>query len=458
MSQQPPSNGMRMFIGIWGAQVVSVIGSQLSAFALGVWVYDTTHSVTLSSLAFWGFMLPQIVLSPLSGVLVDRWGRWKSMVISDVGAGLSVLAAALLYYNGSLLPWMIVPINVCLSAFNTLMWPAQSAAITVLVPKEQYGRANGMVQAIEAIAQVGGPALAGLVYVSLRIGNMAMIDFVTYVFAVGVMLLLIRIPEPSLTQEARSQRQSLWREMRMGWDYIIERKGLLALLGYFLAVNIMGYLIQPLFLPLILDNWKADVFGYLSTVLGVGMLAGTLVMSAWGGTRRKIYTLLGAGIVTGLAVAAAGLRASIPLLAVTGFLFMSTQPLMNASSQAIWQRKVAPELQGRVFSVRRGIAWSSGLVVPLLAGPLADYVFRPLMIQGGALAPLLGPIMGVGPSRGTGLMFVIAGLLMAAVSAAGLLVPLLRRVELDIPDHEPVKTGAEASDVASDQTPESVPA
>ncbi len=188
------------------------------------------------------------------------------------------------------------------------------------------------------------------------------------------------------------------------------------------------------------------------------MLAGTLVMSAWGGTRRKIYTLLGAGIVTGLAVAAAGLRASIPLLAVTGFLFMSTQPLMNASSQAIWQRKVAPELQGRVFSVRRGIAWSSGLVVPLLAGPLADYVFRPLMIQGGALAPLLGPIMGVGPSRGTGLMFVIAGLLMAAVSAAGLLVPLLRRVELDIPDHEPVKTGEEASDLAGDQAPESVPA
>ncbi len=458
MSQQLPSNGMRTFFAIWGAQIVSVVGSQLSAFALGVWVYNETHSVTLSALSFWAFNVPQIVLSPLAGVMIDRWGRWKSMIISDFGAGLSVLAAALLYFSGQLQPWMIIPINLILSSFNCLMWPAQSAAITVLVPKDQYGRANGMVQVIEAVSQLAGPALAGMLYVALKVGNLAMIDFVTYIFAIAVMLAFVRIPEPSITPEAISQRSSMWQEMRFGWDYIVQRKGLFSLLTFFLLINLLGNMVFPLWAPFILDGWSPDVLGYISSILGVGMLAGTLVMSAWGGSKRKIYTLLVANVVAGLFLAAAGVRASIPLMAVCGFGFMFAMPLMNASSQAIWQRKVAPEIQGRVFAVRRTIAWSSGLISPLLAGPLADYVFKPLMAQGGALAPLLGPLIGVGASRGIGLMFIVIGLLTASVSIFGFTYSPIRRVELDIPDHEPVKTGEEASDLAGDQAPESVPA
>jgi hypothetical protein len=196
---------------------------------------------------------------------------------------------------------------------------------------------------------------------------------------------------------------------------------------------------SPLIVPLILDNWDASTLGFLSTLMGVGMLAGTLVMSAWGGGKRKITTLLVAGTIGGLFLAACGVRVSLPLIAVCGVGMMFTGPFMNACSQAIWQAKVAPDVQGRVFAVRRTIAWSAGLVAPLLAAPLADKVFKPAMAEGGALAAVLSPIFGVGAGRGVGVLITLVGLLTALVSVGVFLAPRIRRVELDLPDFEQVK-------------------
>jgi MFS family permease len=223
--------------------------------------------------------------------------------------------------------------------------------------------------------------------------------------------------------------------MRFGWDYIIMRRGLFSLLLFFLAINFLSGVMGPLFTPLILDNWEANVLGYLSTIMGVGMLAGTLVMSAWGGGQRKIYTLLGAGLIGSFFLAAIGIRNSIPLFAVCGFGFMFTMPMLNASSQAIWQVKVAPDVQGRVFAVRRAIAWSSQLIAPLLAAPLADYVFKPGMSEGGALASVLGPLVGVGANHGIGVLIGVLGLLMTVVCVVAFSYAPIRNVEIDLPDH-----------------------
>jgi MFS family permease len=330
---------------------------------------------------------------------------------------------------------MVIPINIWMASFNTLMWPAFTASVTTLIPKQHYGRANGFVQLGEALPQIAGPVLAGALYVAIRLGNMALIDFLTYLVAAVLMLLFVRIPKSQQTEDGRKARGSLWQEMKFGWDYIIARKGLLSLLMFFLATNFLGGVMGPLFMPLILDNWKADVLGYLSTLMGVGMLAGTLVMSAWGGGKRKIYTLLGASAVSALFLVAVGLRISIPLFAICGFGFMFTGPLVNASSQAIWQSKVAPDVQGRVFAVRRTIAWSTQIFAPLLAAPLADYVFKPGIAAGGFLAPILGPIVGVGANHGVGLLISTLGFLLLVVCILAFSNPTIRNVEIDLPDH-----------------------
>lgn len=435
MEQKPAASGMRAFFTIWVGQLVSLIGSQLTGFALGVWVYDQTHSVLLLALTQIAQQAPYVILSPLAGVLADRWNRRTAMIVSDFGAGFAVLSVAVLYLSRSLLPWMVIPINFWMASFNALMWPAYTASVTLLVPKQQYGRANGLVQLGEALPQVAGPALAGALYVAIQLGNMALVDFTTYLFSVVLMLLFVRIPNPAQTAEGRQGKGSIWEEMRFGWDYILARKGLLSLLLFFMTMNFLSGVMQPLFVPLILDNWDAGVLGYLSTIMGAGMLVGTLVMSAWGGGKRKIYTLLGASAVSSAFLAAVGLRTSIPLIAICGFGFMFSLPLLNASSQAIWQAKVAPDVQGRVFAVRRAISWSSQIVAPLLAAPLADYVFKPAMSPGGWLAPIFGPVFGVGANRGVGLLISLLGLLSVAAAIVAFFYRPIRRVELEIPDH-----------------------
>lgn len=434
-----PAKGMRTFFTIWSGQLISLLGSQLTGFALGVWVYAQTQSVMMLALVQVAQQAPYVLLSPLAGVLSDRWNRRTAMIVSDLGCGVAVLAVAVLFLTGNLRAWMVIPINLWMATFNTLMWPALTASITLLVPKEQFGRVNGFVQLGEALPQIAGPALAGMLYVSIKLGNMALIDFASYAISVLLMLFFVRIPAPPRSQDGVQAKGSVWKEMRFGWDYVWARKGLLALLTFFLLTNFLSGVMSPLIVPLILDNWDASTLGFLSTLMGVGMLVGTLVMSAWGGGKRKINTLLIAGAVSGLFLAACGVRVSLPLIAVCGVGLMFTGPFMNACSQAIWQAKVAPDVQGRVFAVRRTIAWSAGLIAPLLAAPLADKIFKPAMAEGGGLATLLGPIFGVGAGRGVGVLITLVGLLTALVSVGAFLVPRIRRVELDLPDFEQVK-------------------
>ncbi|MGD0006392.1 MAG: MFS transporter [Anaerolineaceae bacterium] len=435
------SRGMRTFFTIWFGQLVSLLGSQLTGFALGVWVYDQTHSVSLLALVQVALQVPYVVLSPLAGVFVDRWNRRTAMIVSDFGAGLSVLAVGSLYLTHHLQVWMVIPLNLWMSTFHTLMWPSITAATTLLVPKEHYGRASGFTQLGGALPAIAGPAIAGVLYVTIQLGNMALIDFASYVFALLLMLLFVRIPSPARAIQNAKEESSLWKEMRFGWDYIMARKGLLALLILFMAYNFFSGVIGPLITPLILDNWNASTLGFLSTLMGVGMLTGTLVMTAWGGSKRKIFTLLGADLLDGLFLVAAGLRVSLPLVSVCGFGAMFCGPIAMSASQAIWQAKVAPDLQGRVFAFSRTIAMSASIVAPLLAAPLTDYIFKPAMAPGGALAPMLGPIFGVGAGRGVGVVISLVGLLIMATALIALNVPRLRRVEVDLPDHDPA--GAE---------------
>jgi DHA3 family macrolide efflux protein-like MFS transporter len=436
--QSRPTRGIRTFFTIWFGQLISLLGSQLTGFALGVWVYEQTHSVSMIAFTQVALQAPYVLLSPLAGVFADRWNRRTAMIVSDFGAGLAVLTAGILFLTHHLQAWMVIPINLWMAAFQTLMWPSFTAATTLLVPKEHYGRASAFTQLGEALPAIAGPAIAGLLYASIQLGKMALIDFASYAFSVLLMLMFVRIPNPAATIDAARGQKSLWKEMRFGWDYIIARQGLLALLIFFMTTNFLTGVIGPLITPLILDNWSPSTLGFLSTLMGVGMLAGTLVMSAWGGTRRKIFTLLAANFLGGLFLLAVGLRVSLPLFAVCGFGVMFTSPLLNASSQAIWQAKVAPDLQGRVFAIRRAIAWSASIVAPLLAAPLTDYVFKPAMDVGGVLAPVLGPIFGMGSSRGIGVVFSLVGLLSVTATLIALNFKRLRRVELDLPDHDAV--------------------
>jgi MFS family permease len=424
---------LRIFSIVWFGQLVSTLGSGLTGFALGVWIYQETGSTTLFALNLLAYTLPNLLVSPIAGAMVDRFDRRWMMVLSDAGAGLSTLAIALLWYAGSLELWHVYIATAFNAAFGTFQWPAYSAATTLLVPKAHLGRAGGMVQIGEAISQLAAPALAGALLVNIGLPGVVIIDFATFLLAIAT-LLLVSFPKPPVSAESQASKGSLLQEAAFGWRYILARSGLAGLLIVFAATNLLNGLSNPLLTPMILEMTTPDVFGYLVSIAATGMLAGTLVMSVWGGPKRRIHGVLGFLIVSGIFFMLIGLRPSLPLMTAAGFGMFFTGPIINGSSQAIWQSKVAPDIQGRVFSVRRMIAWSTMPLSYIIAGPLADNVFTPLLVEGGPLASSVGRIVGVGPGRGIGFFFIIIGFLMSLVAIGGYLNPRVRQLEDEIPD------------------------
>ena len=434
MTKKTASHGMRTFIVVWFGQLISTIGSGLTGFALGVWVYQETGSTTLFAMNMLAYAIPNLVVSPFAGALVDRWDRRKIMIMSDTGAGLATLSVAALLVTGNLEIWHVFVATAVSATFTTFQWPAYSATTTLLVPKEQLGRAGGMVQIGEAVSQLLAPAAAGALFVTTGLQGVVLIDFVTFLIAVGT-LLLVRFPQPEATEEGEQSKGSLLSEAVYGWKYIAARSGLLGLLLIFAAFNFFTSLMYPLIAPLILDMASPDVLGYLASIIGVGMLIGTLVMSAWGGPKRRIHGVLFFLFLAGLFTMGFGISASLTVMAISGFFMMLVMPIINGSSQAIWQSKVAPDVQGRVFAIRRMIASSIIPIAYVLAGPLNDKIFKPLLVEGGTLAnTFVGQVLGVGSSRGTGLLFIVIGFLSGLVALSGYLNPRVRNVEDELPD------------------------
>jgi MFS family permease len=432
-AQSAPPRGFRTFLLIWLGQLLSLVGSGLTGFALGVWVFRTTGSVTKFALISLATALPGILFSPIAGALVDRWDRRKAMILSDIGAGVCTLSMALLLMADRLEVWHIYIAMGISSTFSAFQWPAYSAATTLLVPKEHLGRASGMVQTGEAAAQIISPVLAGVLMTAIGVQGVMLIDVATLLFALAT-LFVVHIPRPAVTAEGEAGKGSLLREAAYGWTYIRARPGLFGLLLFFAVINFSNGIIQVLFTPLVLSFTTAQTLGLLLSIGGLGILGGSLLMSVWGGPKRRIYGILSANLLAGLAMYLIGFPPRPWILGTAAFIVLSCTPIANGCSQAIWQVKTTPDVQGRVFATRRMIAWASLPGAYLAAGPLADRVFEPLMAEGGALAGSVGRIIGVGMGRGIALLYIVLGTLSVLAVVAAYSYPRLRRVELELPD------------------------
>lgn len=424
---------MRIFILIWLGQLVSLLGSQLTTFALDVWVYQSTKSVTLFAIIALCSQLPSILISPLVGVLVDRWNRRWVMILSDTGSAISTGVVALLLATGHLNIWSICLSVILNSIFGAFQWPAYSAAIPLLVPKQHLVRANGITEAGEAIVLLIAPLLAGVLLVSIQLHGVILIDLATFIFAL-VTLLSVQIPNVKTTTAGETRKGSWLREATYGWTYISVRPGLLGLLIFFTTTNFFESVVEVLVTPLVLSLASPTVLGTIMSISGIGLLGGSLLMSIRGESRRLINSILSFQLLGGLCILLVGLYTAVPIIALAGFLYFFGLPIINGCSYVLWQRKVAPDVQGRVFAMERMISLSSTPLAYLVAGPLADKVFEPLMASNGLLAQSVGKLIGVGPGRGMGLMFVVMGACTIFLTIAAYNYSPLRLVEDELLD------------------------
>ena len=432
MSTQPQPKGMAIFSLVWFGQMISIIGSGLTSFALDIWVYQQTKSVTQFAFASLCTLLPPLLLSPIAGALVDRWNRRWCMIISDCGAGVSVMTIAYLVFSGQLEVWHVYIATAVASTFGTFQSPAYHASIAMLVPKNHLQRANGMIQTGDSLAMLLPPVLGGFLLVTVGLPGVIAIDFTTFLFSIFT-LLLVRIPNPQPESES-SAKTSLVAEIIYGWTYIKDRPGLLGLLMMFAVSNFILGIVSQLITPLVLAFASADTLGIVYAIDGVGMLLGTLLISSGRTPSRQMSAIFGFHLLGGLCLFVTGLQPSFPPIALATFLFGFGSTIINISSQYIWQTKVAPNVQGRVFAVEGTISGSLQPLAYILVGPLADRVFEPSMAVNGPLAASIGQIIGVGTGRGIGLMFVLMGAISMLTTTISYQSPRLRFLEDELAD------------------------
>lgn len=421
---------MRPFLVLWAGQLVSGVGSGLTGFALPVWIYQRTGSAEAFGILFFAAMAPGILLSPFAGALVDRWDRRRVLIASDGAAALMTVAVAALVLTDTFELWHLVAVSALASAVGSFQYPAFAGALAVLVPARHYTRAAGMMQTADALTGIFVPLVAGVLVTTVGLGGILVLDVATFLVAAGA-LLLVRIPNPPV---AEGGAPGIVAAAMEGWRFVRARPGLFALLVYFPVVNLGSGMINPLFGPLVLSFATPAELGAVLSAGSVGMLLGGLAMSTWGGPKRRIRGVIWGQMLICLCLVLVGLRPSLPLVAAGLFLTLLLSPAAQACSQAIWLSRTPPEMVGRVFAIRRMLSMSTIPLAALAAGPLAERVFDPLLAPGGALAGSAGRMLGTGPGRGIGLMYLGIAAFILAATVVLYLNPRVRAIEDELPD------------------------
>jgi len=384
------------FFTIWTGQAFSLLGSSLVQFALIWWLTKTTGSATVLATASLVGLIPQVLLGPIAGAFIDRWNRRITMMVADSISALAVVVLGVLFYIGGVQVWhvyLLMFIRSCAGAFH---WPAMQASTSLMVPKDQLSRVQGMNQLLMGVINIASAPLGALLLSFVPMQGILAIDVTTAAIAITP-LLFVTVPQPErrLVPETPGGKTSLWQDLRAGFRYVASWPGLI-MLG--LMATMINFFLNPAFsmLPiLVTDHFGGEALeiAWTQSAWGIGVVAGGLILSVWGGFRKKLITSLMGVITMGIAMAIIGLTPSGAFLLVVGMLFLSglANPIANGPLMAIFQSVVEPEMQGRVLTLISSVAGAMTPLGLLIAGPFADrFGVQMWFIIGGAITLAMG--------------------------------------------------------------------
>ncbi|MFV0461309.1 MAG: MFS transporter [Actinomycetales bacterium] len=403
-----PAGGFRTFMVIWSAQLIARTGNGLTAFGLGVYIYQQTQSATAVAMVTAAAFVPSMVLAPVGGVLADRLDRRLLMIAGDVLSGIG-LVALFIAVNAGIANTVLICLCVGFSSvFSSVMDPAYRATVTDLLPPAQYDKAAGMVQFASASQYLVSPVVAGLLMAVFPISVILLIDIGTMVITILAMLVVWRaLRRPNTTSKPGT---GFWADFREGARFLFSNRALLSLvLIATLATFCIGFL-QTLLTPMMLDISNEETLGVVRSIAAVGMVVASLVIGIVGvGNHYRLAiagSLAGAGVMVGLL----GSTTSVLWITIFAFGFFCALPTMNTGVEVLARVAIPNALQGKVWGLIGLISQLGYVLAYAISGPLADRVFTPLLQPDGGWADSVGAIVGVGPSRGIGVMFIGVGI------------------------------------------------
>ncbi|PZG17039.1 non-ribosomal peptide synthetase [Micromonospora craterilacus] len=427
----PPS--LRRFGLVAAGQIVSGMGSALTAFAIPLWIYMQTGSLARFALFAVLALMPGLLVSPLAGALVDRFSRRRVLLTASAAAGVANAVMAGLVLADLAEVWHFYPFTGWLSVALAFQRLAFVSAVPQLVPKRFLGHANGLAQTAVGLTQFTVPLVAVALLQAVGLRGILLIVVASYLFAIAV-LAAVRFPRTLALQ----RREGIGAEIIAGLRYSLRRREFRAMLAFFAALNFFLFPVLFLLSPLVLGFADLNEVAQVALTGGVGAATGGLVMLVWGGPRRRRMRAVLLGTL-GIAVAAVltGLRPNLLLIGAGAFGMYLALGIVNGVYNTIIQTKVPPRVHGRVFALNQMVAQST---LPLGWGVVAPFAARlaePMLLADGALASTVGAVIGVGPGRGHGLLYVLFGVCIALTALVSLATPVLARFDDEVPDAPP---------------------
>ena len=420
------NKSFKKFLILWFGEFISAIGSGLTAFGLGVYVFRLTGKASAMALITILAFFPPLLLGTVAGVLADRYDRRLMMILGDSLSVFGLIYILICMYMGEAQLWQICVGVTVSSVFSSLMEPAYKATVSDLLSADQFTKASGLVQIANSAKYLVSPIIAGYLLAVSNIKLILIIDICTFFVTVASTLV---VKKGIASKKEVEKKASLITEFKEGWITLTKSKGVLVLtiVGSFLCF-FMGF-IQILSAPMVLAFKNSSVLGTVETIIALGMLFSSIligVLKIKGGYVRILsVSLFGSGLM----MMCFGFKENIIFIGIFGFLFFAMLPFANTSLDFLIRTNTDNSVQGRVWSLIGIISQLGTVISYAVCGVLADYIFTPMLIDGGALSGSVGRIIGTGKGRGAAFLIIIAGILMCITSVALYNIKSVRKLE-----------------------------
>jgi DHA3 family macrolide efflux protein-like MFS transporter len=391
------------FFTIWGGQAFSLLGSALVGFALIWWMTLTTGSATVLATAAMFEFLPRVFIGPLAGTLVDRWNRRLVLLVADSITALATAVLIYLVWAGTVQIWHIYLLMLVRSTAGSFHMPAMLASTSLMVPEEQLTRFQGLNQGLQGVINIAAPLLGALLIEFLPLHIVLAVDLGTAALAI-LPLIFISIPQPKVDPSQAEVKTTVWKDMRLGFRYVWGWAGLRNIIFLAVVINMISVPAITLMPLLVKDEFSGGALQIASmqSALAVGFLVGGLLLSVWGGFRRKILTANLAMFGTAIGLLLVGVSPNVAFQLALGGIFIvgAMNVLMNGPAFALLQTVVEADIQGRVMSLVFSLTSAMTPISLLIAGPVAErigvnplFIFASLVFVGSGIFTLINSEM-----------------------------------------------------------------
>lgn len=400
------SHPLKNFLILWSTQSVSQLGSSITAFALTLWLYETTgSSLSTAALTICSYA-PYVLMSIFAGALTDRFDKKKTMLVCDLFAVLCTIVVFELFHTNQLMLWHLYALNIISGLMNTVQQPASEVAMTLIIPEAYYQKTSGLRSLSRSLISVLNPLIATALYSFAGLNGVVAADVGSFIIAFTALQFFIQIPESK-----NARKESIFLLAKEGLGFLKNNPMIMTLLLFLSGINLISSAFDATLPGYVLPNPKGGqtILGIVTSCSGAAMMIGSLIVSVLPKPKDRVkivYLTMLFSMGTENFILAFSREPILWCIGqIIGWLFV---PVMSTNLEVILRGSIPVELQGRVYACRNTVQFFTIPIGLFLGGFMVDNICEPFMVKCGDLS-ILKMLFGTGKGSGAALMMFILG-------------------------------------------------